>query len=458
MSYNFLLDPVNVPSINTSNRIIKTSIPCEGTKDIIIRMRQRESRSMQGQMPIVWDKAEGYSVYDRMGNKWIDFTSTIFVTNIGHAHPYLTEALHSTLKKPLIHTYAYFNEKRLEYIEKLVAFASKPFEKAFLLSSGSEATEAALKLMRMYAQKAGKKPGIICFEGNWHGRTMGAQQLSSNMSQKSWIGYLDPHIYFLPFPYPWAMQQDMSGKDFFLNSLKDLEKKGISPEKDVCGIMLETFQGWGAVFYPNEFILEVEQFCKKNNILITFDEMQSGFARTGKAFGFEHYGVTPDLLCCGKGMGAGLPLSGVIGKAEIMDLPETGNMSSTHSANPLVCTAGLVTLEIIESENLIHVSEQRGKLLHSLLKNLQSDFNHCITHILGKGMIASIIFCDLNTKLSAPFLASRVSERCMQKGLLVVHTGRESIKIGPPLIISDDALIEGIDVIREAIKEVLDEE
>jgi len=456
MSYSFSLDPVKVPPINTPNRIIKSSIPCVGTKETILRMRKCESRSMQGQMPIVWDKAEGFSVYDRMGNKWIDFTSTIFVTNIGHAHPHLAKALHSILEKPLLHTYAYFNEKRLEYIEKLVKFASTPFEKAFLLSSGTESTEAALKLMRMYGQREGKKPGIICFEGNWHGRTMGAQQLSSNMQQKSWVGYLDPHIYFLPFPYPWVLD-DINSKDLFLNSLKELESKGIRLEKDICGVLLETFQGWGAVFYPNEFVQEVEKFCKTNNILMTFDEMQSGFARTGKAFGYEHYQVKADLLCCGKGMGSGLPLSGVIGKAEIMDLPETGNMSSTHSANPLVCSAGLATLEVIENENLIEVSEKRGELLHTLLKNLQSDFSHCITHILGKGMIASIIFCDVNEKTSASFLASHVSEKCMQKGLLVVHTGRESIKIGPPLIISDESLIEGVEVIRESIQEVLNE-
>ena len=453
-TYNFSLDPVIVPEVNTSNRIIKTSIPCEGTKGIIRRMCQCESRSMHGQMPIVWDKAHGYSIFDRMGNKWIDFTSTIFVTNIGHAHPYLSKALHSIIDKPLFHSYAYFNEKRLEYIEKLVKFASPPFEKAFLLSSGTESTEAALKLMRMYGQREGKKPGIICFEGNWHGRTMGAQQMSSNNPQKSWIGYLDPNIYFLPFPYPWVLK-DINSKGLFLNSLKNLESTGINLNKDICGVMLETFQGWGAVFYPNEFVQEVENFCKSNNILMTFDEMQSGFARTGKAFGFEHYNVKPDLLCCGKGMGSGLPLSGVIGKADIMDLPETGNMSSTHSANPIVCTAGLATLEVIINENLINVSDKRGKLLHSLLNRIKLDFDHCINYILGKGMIAAIIFRDVNEKTSASLLASQICERCMQKGLLIVHTGRESIKIGPPLIISEDALIEGVEVIRESIQEIL---
>ena len=183
--------------------------------------------------------------------------------------------------------------------------------------------------------------------------------------------------------------------------------------------------------------------------------MQSGFGRTGKNFGYEHYEVDADLVCCGKGMGGGFPISGVIGKAAVMDLPEIGNMSSTHSGNPVMCAAGLAVLEEIHEKNLIYESERKGLILHRQLQELKSDYPDLISGIYGIGMIASIVFSDPITGKPNSEFVSHVAEKCMQKGLLVVHTGRESIKIGPPLTISDEALLEGISVIREAIRETL---
>jgi 4-aminobutyrate aminotransferase-like enzyme len=303
----------------------------------------------------------------------------------------------------------------------------------------------------MHGQKISKKRlGIIAFENNWHGRTMGAQMLSGNPQQKEWIGNLDIDIHHLPFPYPWALG-DMNGEAFFNKTIQDLESQGISPKNDICGMIMETFQGWGAIFYPKDFVQAAEYFCKENNIVLTFDEMQSGFARTGKAFGFQHYDVSPDLICCGKGMGNGYPLSGVIGKGEIMDLPEVGNMSSTHSANPMACAAGLAVLDEINNRNLIKESKRKGQILHSKLNELMQNSNKNISYVLGEGLIASILFKDPLTNKPVNSLPSRVSEICMQNGLLVVHTGRESIKLGPPLTISDEALLEGIEVLSDII-------
>ena len=193
---------------------------------------------------------------------------------------------------------------------------------------------------------------------------------------------------------------------------------------------------------------------KKNKILITFDEMQSGFGRTGYRFGYEYYGIKPDLICCGKGMGGGIPVSGVLGRKKIMDLPEIGNMSSTHSGNPVMCAAGLGVLDEIENKNLVEESERKGQILHSKLKEIESEFPKVISGIYGEGLIASILFHVKENKVSSFQDVSIVAEKCMQKGLLVVHTGRESIKIGPPLTIPDDALIEGISIISESIQEV----
>jgi len=453
-AYNFSRSPKKTPPIKTEYRRIQTAIPAPGTEALLGELEACESRSMHGQLPIVWDRAIDFSIFDSAGNKWIDFTSTIFVTNIGHANPRLIEAVKRVLDKNLVHTYAYPHEIRSEYLKKLVAFAGPGFEKAFLVSAGTEATEVALKLMRLNGGRLGKKrPVVICLDGNWHGRTMGAQFMCSSLEQKDWIGHDDPNICHIPFPYSWALG-DKSPEEFLQEGLKRLQDEGINLGRDVCGFMLETFQGWGAVFYPEEFVKTVETICRKNKILLAFDEMQAGFARTGKKFGYEHYGVRPDLIVCGKGMGSGFPVSGVIGSAEVMDLPDVGSMSSTHSANPVACAAGLATLEEIESAQLVEESMRKGRLLHDQLNFLKEKYSDRISFVLGRGMIAAVLFCKPGKAEPDAEFTSQVAELCMRKGLLVVHTGRESIKIGPPLTISDDALLEGIGVLDEAIAEV----
>jgi 4-aminobutyrate aminotransferase-like enzyme len=408
---------------------------------------------MHGQMPIAWDKAKNFNIFDIAGNKFIDFTSTIFVANIGHSNSRLVRYIKLALRKNLLNSYAYINKIREKYLKKLILFAGKNFQKAFLMSAGTEATEAALKLMRMHGKKRGKrKLGIICFEGNWHGRTMGAQMMSGNIKQKEWIGYYDPNIFHLPFPYPWVLK-DSNPEKFLIDSLKKLQKR-VNLKRDICGVMIETFQGWGAIYYPKKYIKLLYKICKKNNILISFDEMQSGFARTGYKFGYEYYGIKPDLLCCGKGMGGGIPISGVIGKKYIMDLPEVGNMSSTHSANPLACYAGLAVLEEINNKKLLQNTKDKEKILFKNLNKIKDKFPKDILYVQGKGLIAALIF-NINLKNNIKKILKSIVEKCLKNGLLVVYTGRESIKIGPPLTITKSALIEGINVLDNAIAEEL---
>ena len=433
--------------IKTKNISILTSIPAPGTKKLINKLRKIESRSMHGQLPIAWSKAKNFNIYDIAGNKFIDFTSTIFVANIGHTNERVKKYINRALKDNFIHSYAYINKIRAKYIEKLIKFCGKGFEKAFLMSAGTEATEAAFKLMRMYGQKIKKRRlGIVCFDGNWHGRTMAAQMMSGNTQQKKWVGFHDKDIHHIPFPYPWLVKKGKE-EEFLKSSIRVLKKK-IDLKKDVCGFMLETFQGWGALFYPKKYVKLLRKVCKENDILLTFDEMQSGFSRTGKNFGFQHYDVIPDIICCGKGMGGGVPLSGVVGKKKIMDLPEVGNMSSTHSANPIVCNAGLAVLEEIQQKKLTQRAKINGKLMQNELIKVKQKYPN-LFDIYGKGLIAAIIFNkkekNINSKLK------NLVEKCIMDGLLLVYTGRESIKIGPPLTITKDAILEGIKIIEKNI-------
>ncbi len=426
--------------IETKFRRIQTPIPVPEAQPILDELNRYESRAMHGQLPVVWDRAEGFQVHDAWGNTWIDFTSTIFVANAGHANPRVVEAVREQLAKPLLHAYNYATEIRAEYLRYLIEVTPASFEKAFLLSAGTEATECALKLMRLQGHKVGKRrPGIIAFEGNWHGRTMGAQMMSFNPGQKAWIGYSDPNIHHLPFPYPWRVEALLDPGGYFQRSIAALlEEKKLDPDQGLCGFMLETFQGWGALFYPEGFVRAVREFADRHDMLVAFDEMQASFGRTGQLFGYMHYGVGADLLCCGKGVSSGFPLSLVLGSREVMDLPEVGSMSSTHSANALACATGLANLKALLEDGLIENASVLGDRLRRRLEDIQGSFPAYIAHVFAKGLLAALHLRDTPGRSGAD-LATQISEEAMRRGLLVVHTGRESIKLAPPLAITEEA-------------------
>ena len=436
--------------IKSRYRTIKTSIPNIKSLKLINDLKKFEARGMHGQVPILWNRADNFQVHDYSGNKWIDFSSTILVANVGHSNKKIISEIKKLLNKPLIHTYSYVSKERYEYLKKLIKFTPEYLQKAFLLSSGSEATEAALKIMRYYGKYKKKQKNIILsFEGNWHGRSLGAEMMGGKMNLKNWITFHDKNIIHMPFPYPWDKDVKLDSAKFFKKNInKIIKKKKINPRQDISGIILETFQGWGTIFYPQNFINELKKFCKKNNILISFDEIQSGFGRTGKLFGYMHYNIKPDLVCCGKGAGSGFPLSFVLGKKKIMDLPPEGEMSSTHSGNPLACVIGKATIEEIKKRKLIYKSMKYGKLLHNKLLEIKKNYPNLVKNVYGKGLVASIIFNESKKKN----ITNKICDECFSKGLIVIKTGREALKIAPPLTISKEALEEGIKVIKESIE------
>ena len=453
---HFSHTPVVVDVVSTKYRNINTSIPVPESIPLLEKMYSLESHSMHGQLPIIWDRAEDFQVFDPYGNVWIDFTSTIFVTNAGHGNKRITNALKRQLEKPLLHTYTFASNERIDYLDYLISSSPAQFEKAFLLSTGTEATEAALKLMRLNGQKIGKRRGgIVCFNGAFHGRTMGAQMMTGSEPAKDWVGYHDPNIHHLPYPYPWVEGVENSEHYFEVSINALLEEKGLDSGNDICGFMLVTFQGWGAIFFPNGYVQALVKYAHKHNILVAFDEMQAGFGRTGRLFGYMHYRVEPDILCLGKGASSGLPLSAVLGSAEIMDLPDVGSMSSTHSANPLACVAGHENLKALLDDALIENSCRLGDILHQRLRAIQQRFPEVLRYVFGKGLLAALVFIDSDGK-ALSLLCNRISEKSLQRGLLVVHTGRESIKLAPPLSITEDAMIEGIEVLESCIKDCLE--
>jgi 4-aminobutyrate aminotransferase-like enzyme len=435
--------------IITKNRKIINEIPDKKSINFYKELTKLEPRGMHGQFPIVWKKAKNFNVYDFSGNKFIDFSSTILVANIGHSNANLISDVMKLLKKPLLHSYNYATEERFKYTKNLLNFIPRYLNKAFLLSSGSEATEAVIKLFRYYGKKEKKRKNIIIsFEGNWHGRTLGSEMMGGKQKLKQWIVNKDKDIIQLPFPYPWTKKGNL--KNFFNKVfLKALKNKKINVSTDISGIILESFQGWGTIFYPINFVKELEKFCRKKKILLAFDEIQAGFGRTGKLFGYMHYNVKPDLVCCGKGAGSGFPLSIVLGNKKILDLPDVGEMSSTHSANPLACIFGNATINEIRNKKLINKSYEKGKLFSKKLVELKKQFPKIIKYIFCKGLVASIIFKNDSQTIKK---VNKIANNCFENGLIVIKTGRESIKLAPPLCITNSALNEGIDIITHAIE------
>ena len=256
----------------------------------------------------------------------------------------------------------------------------------------------------------------------------------------------------LDVPYPWKTNEKNSVK-FFYKSLVNCFGKKFNYKKRIAGIILEAFQGWGAFFYPLNYIKALKKFCKQNKILIAIDEMQSGFGRTGYKFLYEYYNLDPDILCCGKAMGSGFPLSGVISSKKVMNIPKIGDMSSTHSANPIVCSAGLATIEEIKSKKLVLKTKNLGKIFKKELEKIKDLFPEVIDSINCKGLIAAIIFKKYRG-IEPKKLADKVTIDAYNLGLLLVNTGRESIKLGPPLIITKSSLLRAIKIIGICVKKL----
>ncbi|MBT3294502.1 MAG: aminotransferase class III-fold pyridoxal phosphate-dependent enzyme [Verrucomicrobia bacterium] len=447
--------PVEVPTVETEFRTIQTKLPVPESLPIFEKLERSEPRSMRGQPPIIWEKAEGATVCDRWGNRWIDWSSGVLIANAGHGRPEICEALKATIDQGLLSTYVFVHEKRAELTELLRSLAPDPDTyHVFLLSTGSEATENCVKLAKTYAiEKHGpQKRIIVSFQNAFHGRTLGAQLAGGMSKLKTWIGCDCPT--FVQVPFPDGYKNEDTSFDLFL---KTLEEKGVSPDQ-IAGVMSETYQGVGPDFMPVEYAQKLEAFCREHDIVLIMDEVQAGFGRTGKMFGYEHYGITPDLVACGKGISSSLPISAVIGRKDIMGLYAPGSMTSTHSASPLPTVSAIENLKIILNEKLAERAAAMGDILIPELERIRGKYPEVLGCVQGKGLVAGIQVVKPGTKEPNPAVALAVNVACLQKGLLMfapVGIGGECLKIAPPLVIEEAALRESIAVFEEAIDEVL---
>ena len=454
MGKEFSTTPRDVPRVETKHRRIVSPLPHPDSVATLEKLRKFEPQSMRGQPPLVWDRAEDVYVYDKYGNKWLDWSSGVLVTNCGHGAPEVRKAIVDQVNSGLLHNYVFPSEERAQLAEYLVELSPKGLDKVFLLTTGSEATECAIKLARSHGIRKGgqKKIGIVGAERGFHGRTLGAQQAGGIPGQKSWIVNEDPAIVQVPFPDGYWTQD--TSFDLFLATLK---KRGLQPE-NVAGVMFESYQGVGPDFAPVDYVRQLATWCKKNDALLIFDEVQAGFGRTGKFWAFEHYGVVPDLICCGKGISSSLPLSAVIGRAEIMDQFPPGSMTSTHTGNPVCCAAALANLRKIVSEDLTSNAARLGGILETGLREIQARHPEVIGHHTCRGLVAGLQITQPGKKEPNHDLAHAIIERCFHKGLLFfspVGAWGQTVKIAPPLTITEEALREGLAVLGEALEEAV---
>jgi len=419
--------------------------------DLLARRNKAVARGVAHATPVYDDRAENGELWDVEGKRYIDFAGGIAVLNTGHRHPKVMAAVQKQLER-FTHTafqvLAY--EPYIELAERLNKLA--PFKgpaKTVLFTTGAEAVENAIKLARASTGRT----GVIAFTGAFHGRTMLTMAMTGKvLPYKKSFGPLPAEIYHLPFPIP---HHGVTVEDS-LKALQFLFRADIEPSR-VAAIIIEPVQGEGGFYVaPTELMVALRKLCDQHGILLISDEVQAGFARTGKMFGIEHTGVEPDLIAIAKSLAGGFPLSGVIGRAAIMDSAEPGGLGGTYGGNPVACAAALAVLDVMEQEKLLDRSNAIGTRIKAKLEKMsrQNDLMP-LAAIRGPGaMIGFEIVKERGTFDPDPEATKLLTQKALELGLIVLSCGiyGNVIRILVPLTASDKVIDEGMNLLEQAMK------
>jgi 4-aminobutyrate aminotransferase / (S)-3-amino-2-methylpropionate transaminase / 5-aminovalerate transaminase len=430
---------------------LRTEIPGPRSREIIARKERVIADPLSLNFPIVIERGEGATLTDVDGNTFIDFTGGVGCLNVGHAHPRVVEAAQEQLER-FSHTDFTIvpYEVYVRLAERLCELTPIENAKAAFFNAGTEAVENAIKFARSHTGR----PGVIAFEGGFHGRTLLSLSMTSKTHPyKAGLGPFAPEVYRVPFPNEYRGPSAAEG-------LAALERALVTQvaAETVAAIVLEPVQGEGGfVVAPQEFVDGVRRLCDEHGIVMVVDEVQTGFARTGKLFAIEHYGVEPDLITIAKSIAMGLPLSGVIGKAEIMDAPPDSAIGGTYVGNPVAQAAALAVLDVIGEEDLCARASVLGDQLRERMLAWQQRFPQ-IGDVRGLGaMLAIELVEDPETREPAPSLASAVAEEAATRGLLLLKSGIYSncIRVLTPLTLSDAELDEALAVWEASLEAAL---
>ncbi len=442
--------------------IITESLPGPKAKKVIDRRKEAVPAAVGCSYPVVIEKGEGAMIQDVDGNKFLDWIGGVGVLNIGFSHPEIVEAVKAQADK---YFHGMFNvvthEGYVALAEKLSQIAPVKGEKkkAFMANSGAEADENAVKIAKAYT----KRSNIIVFSGAFHGRTYLTMTMTSKKAYASGQGPLAGGVFRAQFPYyyrnPEGMPED-AALDYYIKSIEDVfEECGAADT--VAAIVVEPLQGEGGFIpAPLPWIQAVRRICDDNGILLIADEVQSGFCRTGKMFASEYWkevGVQPDIIATAKSIAAGVPLSAIIARDEIMDAVPKGTIGGTYCGNPLACAAALKTIEIMERDHLAERSVEIGKTVTERYQAMQEKYS-VIGDVRGMGGMIGIEFVkDNGTKEPATELTTNIIDTCARNGLLVEGAGiyGNVIRFLAPLVITDEQLKAGLDIFEKAVADCL---
>jgi 4-aminobutyrate aminotransferase/(S)-3-amino-2-methylpropionate transaminase len=433
---------------------IRTEIPGPRSRALMERREAAIPRGPYHATPIFAARAEGATLEDVDGNRYIDFAGGIGCLNIGHRSPRVLGAIREQLDKFLHVCFAVTPyESYVAIAEKLNALAPGKFaKKSILLNSGAEAIENSVKIARAYT----KRPAIICFEDAFHGRTLLTMSLTSKTHPyKAGFEPFASDIYRIPFAYPYRSSSGASAASF-AHHLEDAFKRVVAPES-VAAVIAEPVLGEGGfVVPPREYFALLQEICRKHKILFIADEVQSGFGRTGKWFACEHFGIEPDLIASAKSLGGGMPIAAVTGRAEIMDAPGVGSLGGTFCGHPAACVAALAAIETIEKEGLLARSLAIGRRFEERARAWQKRWP-LVGDVRGLGGMCAIeLVRDAETREPAEMETKDVARYCYEHGLITITAGTYNnvMRILVPLAVTDEQFDEGLGVIEAALASV----
>ncbi|MCZ2122778.1 MAG: aminotransferase class III-fold pyridoxal phosphate-dependent enzyme [Anaerolineales bacterium] len=401
----------------------------------------------------VAERAEGAYIYTDDGKKLLDFTSGIGVTNTGHCHPKVVEAVREQAGL-FLHAQAniVIHKPLLQLIEELRKIVPAPIDSFFFANSGAEALENAIKI----AKVATGRQNVIVFNGSFHGRTHATMALTTSKTiYRSGFAPLPAGIYVAPFPYAFNLgMTEEEASAYALNQLEYLLASQTAP-KETAAILIETVLGEGGyVAPPKSFLKGLREICDKHGILLILDEVQSGFGRTGKWFAFEHYDVIPDIITAAKGIASGLPLSGVFTRTDIMKKLDVGSIGGTYGGNAIACAAGVATIRAMRDENMLENATEKGIQLMTGLRKLQEEYPQ-IGDVRGKGLMIGTEFTANGNRAKEKQMVKDVIHSAEEKGMLLLSCGTydNTLRWIPPLNVTGEQINDGLKIFGEALKE-----
>lgn len=430
------------------------------TRTDLIQAKRDEyvSRAISNGNRNIAKEAKGATITDIEGKEWIDFAAGIGILNVGHSHPKVVAAIKNQVDKfihPGFNVMMY--ENYIELAEKLSNLIPVSYKASVgLFNTGAEAVENAVKMARKYT----KRSGVVSFTRGFHGRTNLTMGMTSKVNPyKAGFGPFASELYQAPYPYMYRKPKNMSEEayiDYVISDFKDFFKTTVSPEEVAC-VVMEPVQGEGGfVIPPKRFVQEVDTFCQKNGILFVTDEIQTGFGRTGTMFAIEQFNVEPDLILLSKSIAAGLPLSAVVGRSEIINASGPGELGGTFSGSPVACQAALAVLEVIEEEKLVERAETVGSKIEAKLIELRDHYDFVGDVRRLGAMVAVELVQSQETKTPNTEATATIARYANESGLLLLTAGVYSnvIRFLTPLVITDDELTKGFNILETAFQKV----